>query len=96
MSWFFVSGGQSISPSGEYSGMISFRILTGWISLQSTGLPIVFSSSTVRKNEFFGAQLYGPTLTSRHDMTTGETIALVIQTYVCNVMSLLLICCLDL
>ena len=33
---------------------------------------------------------------SHPDMATGETIALVIQSYVCNVMSLLLICCLGL
>ena len=35
----------SISPSSEYSGMISFRILTGWISLQSQGLSRVFSNT---------------------------------------------------
>ena len=28
----------SISPSNEYSGLISFRVLTGFISLQSKGL----------------------------------------------------------
>ena len=37
----------SISPSSEYSGMISFRILTGWISLQSKGLSRVFSNTTL-------------------------------------------------
>ena len=31
---------------------------TGWISLQSKGLPRVFSNTTVQKNQFFGAQLY--------------------------------------
>ena len=67
MSWLFASGGQSISPSSEYSRLISFRTLTAWISLQSKELSLVFSSSTVRKHQFFGAQLYGPTLTSRHD-----------------------------
>ena len=42
----------SISPSNEYSGLISFR--TDWlISLQSKGLSRVFSSSTVRKHQFF-------------------------------------------
>ena len=30
---------------------------TGWISLQSKGLPRVFSSTTVQKHQFFGAQL---------------------------------------
>ena len=30
---------------------------TGWISLQSRGLSRVFSSTTVQKHQFFGAQL---------------------------------------
>ena len=42
----------SISPSNEYSGLISFRI-DGWISLQSKGL----FNTTVQKHQFFGAQL---------------------------------------
>ena len=42
----------SISPSNEYSGLISFRI-----SLQSKGLSRVFSNTTVQKHQFFGAQL---------------------------------------
>ena len=48
----------SISPSNEYSGLISFRKLglTGWISLQSKGLSRVFSNTTVQKHQFFGAQ----------------------------------------
>ena len=45
----------SISPSNEYSGLIS--LLTGWISLQSKGLSRVFSNTTVQKHQFFGAQL---------------------------------------
>ena len=45
----------SISPSNEYSGLISFRF--GWISLQSKGLSRVFSNTTVQKHQFFGAQL---------------------------------------
>ena len=45
----------SISPSNEYS---EFSLgLTGWISLQSKGLSRVFSSTTVQKHQFFGAQL---------------------------------------
>ena len=49
----------SISPSNEYSGVISFRIdrLTGWISLQSKGPSRVFSNTPVQKHQFFGAQL---------------------------------------
>ena len=46
----------SISPSNEYSGLISFR-RTGWISLQSKGLSRVFSNTTVQKHQFFGTQL---------------------------------------
>ena len=38
----------SISPSNEYSGLISFR-LTGLISLQSKGLSRAFSNATVQK-----------------------------------------------
>ena len=45
----------SISPSNEYSGLISFR--TGCISLQSKALSRVFSNTTVQKHQFFGAQL---------------------------------------
>ena len=45
----------NISPSNEYSELISFR-LTGLISLQSKGLSRLFSNSTVQKHEFFGAQ----------------------------------------
>ena len=46
----------SISPSNEYSGLISLG-LTGLISLQSKGLSRVFSNTTVQKHQFFSAQL---------------------------------------
>ena len=46
----------SISPSNEYSGLISLG-WTAWISLQSKGLSRVFSNTTVQKHQFFGAQL---------------------------------------
>ena len=46
----------SISPSNEYSGLISFRIGC-LISLQSKRLSRVFSNTTVQKHHFFGAQL---------------------------------------
>ena len=45
----------SISPSKEYAGWVSLR-LTDLISLLSKGLLRVFSSTTVRKHQFFGAQ----------------------------------------
>ena len=44
-----------ISSSNKYSGLISFR--TGLISLQSKGLPRVFSNTTGQKHQFFGTQL---------------------------------------
>ena len=56
----------SISPSNEYSGLISYRI--DRISLQSKGLSRVFSNTTVQNHQFFGAQLsYSPTLAPTHD-----------------------------
>ena len=45
----------SVSPSSEYSGLISFRTDTGLIFL-SKGLSRVFSSTTVRSHQFFSAQ----------------------------------------
>ena len=46
----------SISPSCEYSGLISFRY-TGLISLQSKGLSRVFSNTTVQNHQVFSPQL---------------------------------------
>ena len=46
----------SISPSNDYSGLISLG-WTGWISLQSKGLSRVFSNTIVQKHQFFSAQL---------------------------------------
>ena len=46
----------SISPSNEYSGLISFRM--DWLDiLQSKGLSRVFSNTTVQKHQLFGPQL---------------------------------------
>ena len=45
----------SISPSNEYSGLISFRI-DYLMSSQSKRLSRSFSNTTVRKHLFFGAQ----------------------------------------
>ena len=56
----------SISPSNEYSGLISFR-MDCLISLQSKGVSRVFSSTTARKHQFFSTQTSCPTLTSIHD-----------------------------
>ena len=52
----------SISPSNEYSGLISIG-WTGLISLQSKGLSRAFNT-TVRKHQFLALSLlYSPTLT---------------------------------
>ena len=46
----------SISPSNEYSGLISFTI--DWFDLLAVqGFSRVFFNSTVQKHKFFGAQL---------------------------------------
>ena len=46
----------NISPSNEYSGLISFGWI-GWLSLQFKGLSTVFFSITVQKPQFFSTQL---------------------------------------
>ena len=77
----------SISPSNEYSGLISFRI--DWFDiLLSKGLSGVFSSTTVQKHQFFGVQPFFMVQLSHPYMTTGKTIALTIWTFVGKVMSL--------
>ena len=81
----------SISPSNEYSGLISFRI--DWLDLLAVkGFPRVFSNTTVQKHQFQGAQfsLYIVQLSHPY-MTTGKTIALTRLTFVAKVMSLLFI-----
>ena len=62
MGWLFLSDGQSIGISTSASvfpmniqGWFLLR-MTGLISLQSKGLSRVFSSTTVRKYQFFSAQ----------------------------------------
>ena len=83
----------SISPSNENSGLFSFRI--DWFDLLAVqGLWRVFSTITVQKHQFVGAQLSLWYNSHIHTMTTGKTIALTRRTFVGKVMSLLLICCL--
>ena len=78
----------SISPSSEYSGLISFRI--DWFGLVVQGtLKSLFQhhstkTSILRRSAFFIVQLSHPY------MTTGKTIALTRWTFVGKVMSLLL------
>ena len=63
MSQLFASGGQSIGVSASTSVLLmntqdwSPLGWTGWISLWSKDLSRVFSSTTVQKYQFFGAQL---------------------------------------
>ena len=78
----------SIRPSNEYSGLISFRI--DWFDLlivQGTLKSLLqyhsSKASILQHSAFFMVQLLHPY------MTTGETIALTIQTFVGKVMSLL-------
>ena len=73
MSQFITSGGQSIGDSAAAS-VLPMNIQdwfpigwTGWISMQSKGLSRVFSSTTVWKYQFFGAQ---PSLWSNSQIHT--------------------------
>ena len=77
----------STSPSSEYSGLIYFRI--DWLDLlavQGTLKSLLQDHSSKASNlwrsAFFMVQLSHPY------MTTGKTIALTRQTFVCKVMSL--------
>ena len=95
MSQLFTSGGQSIvafsfsiSPSNEYSGLISLRI--DWLDLlavQGTLKSLLqhhrSKASVLWRSAFFIVQL------SHSYMTTGKTIALTRWTFVDKVMSLL-------
>ena len=95
MSQLFASGGQSISfsfsisPSNEYSGLISFRM--DWLDLlaiQGTLKSLLqhhsSKASILQHSVFFIVQLSHPYI------ITGKTIALTRWTFIGNVMSLLL------
>ena len=77
----------SISPSSEYSGVISFRTdCLDFLSVQGTLKSLLQHHSS--KHQFLSAQ---PSLWSNSGpyMTTGKAIALTIRTFVSKVMSLL-------
>ena len=78
----------SISPSNEYSGLISFRI--DWLDLLAVQGTQEFSPTPQFKsiNSSVLSSLYGPSLTHPY-MTTGKTIALTRWTFVGEVISLL-------
>ena len=89
-SQFFASGNQSIGISALAS-VLPMNIqdwfpleLTGLISLQSEGLSSMFSSTTIRKHQFFRPQ---PSLWSNSHIW--KTMTLIIWTFVGNMMSLL-------
>ena len=78
----------SISPSGEYSGLISFRmdwldLLAGQVTLKNLLQHRSSKASILWHSAFFIVQISHPY------MTTGKTIALTRWTFVCKVMSLL-------
>ena len=91
MSQFFTkypSFSFSISPSNEYSGLISFRIdWLGLLAVQGTVKNLLqhhsSKASILQCSAFFTVQLSHPY------MTTGKTIALTRWTFVDKVMSLL-------
>ena len=83
----------SISPSSEYSGLISFKM--DWLDLlavQGTLKSLLqyhsSKASIIQHSVFFMVQLSHPY------MTTGKTKALTRQIFVGKVISLFLICCL--
>ena len=81
----------SISPSNEYSGLISVRIdWLGLLDVQGTFTNVLqhhsSKASILQRSAFFIVQLSHPY------MTTGKTVALTGWTFVGKVMSLLLIC----
>ena len=78
----------SISPSNEYSGLISFRMdWLDFLAVQGTFKSILqhhsSKASILQCSAFFMVQLSHPY------MTTGKTIALTRQTFIGKVMSLL-------
>ena len=95
MSRLFASGGQSIRAPASAS-VLPVNIegwfplgLTGLMSLQSKGLSRVFSSTTVWKHQFFGAQSLLWSNSNIYTWLLKKTIALTIRTFVSKVMSLL-------
>ena len=94
MSQFFASGGQSwsfsfsISPSNEYSGLISFRIdRFDLLAVQGT-LKSLFQHDGFKESILWCSALF-MVLFSHPYMTTGKTIALTRWTFVGKVVFLL-------
>ena len=78
----------SISPSNEYSGLISFRIdCFHLLAVQGTLKSLLQHHSS--KASIFWCSAFFMSQLSHLCMTTGKTIALTIRTFVSKVMSLL-------
>ena len=61
----------SISPSGKYPGLISFRM--DWFYLSAAKVvSIVFSNTTVFKHQFFGSQLSLQSISLVHTCLVGK------------------------
>ena len=75
----------SISPSSEYSGLMSLG-LSDLIFFLSKGLSRFFNT-TVQRHQFFGAQPFFTVHLSYLYMTTGNTIALTTWTFVGKILS---------
>ena len=91
MSQFFTSGGQSVGVSASASDLpmnIQDQFPLGLTSLISKRFSRVFTTTTVQKNEFSGAQLSLVQLSHPY-MTTGKAITLTRWTFVSKVTSLL-------
>ena len=81
MSWLFPSRGQSIGTSTSASVPMNIQDwiplgLTDLISLQSKGLPRIFSNTTAQKHQFFSVTVQ----LSHPYMTPGKNMALAIWT----------------
>ena len=78
----------SISPSNEHPGLTFFRMdLLDLLAVQGTLKSLLqhhsLKASILLRSSFFMVRL------SHSYMTTGKTVALIVQTFVCRVMSLL-------
>ena len=80
----------SISPSNEYSGMISFRIdRFDLLAVQGTLKGLLQHFSNTSKGSILWCSIFFMVQLSHPYMTTGKTIALTRQTFVSKVISLL-------
>ena len=84
VSWLFTSGAQSIGalvsasvPPMSIHGWFPLE-LTGSISIQSKWLSRVFSSTTIRRHQFFGTWPFLMVRLSHPYTTIGKTIALIL------------------